>query len=460
MQRLVSATLILLASYAVATGPVVLWHNSDSLIPVFASLEIWTPFYWGQDRFGMFLPLLALPIRDGFWNLIAQNTLSTAFFVAGSAAFAARCQLARPTAWALGLLAALLLFDANLIPLLLFTTNQSYAPALGLFGLAIYFLSRESRPGWVSALALSILGTWTNAGVALLAVCLAITMALAGLERRTAGRVLVLAIAGLVAHRGFQALTPGPLLDVTTLTVPPLTAIPGMLWAFGVDGVAVIGRPFFLVTALLWLLACWSSIGQHDGRVLRLTMLAALVGVAFYWLVMALFFRGVGRHIAPTIPVLIVVPTLVLARSVPQAGRIPIVPLGLLILAAIVAQTGVDWPENVRRRVLSALGQGREETLYAKGVVAVTGDYWDVWPLTFATNMLHERATGERPVLPVTMRSDRLVEERDSVFVVGARVAVIPSGDVGYWNAGPNRPALRPEADFGTYGLAYIAPRP
>jgi hypothetical protein len=27
----------------------------------------------GQDRFGMLLPLLAMPVTDSFWNLMVQN---------------------------------------------------------------------------------------------------------------------------------------------------------------------------------------------------------------------------------------------------------------------------------------------------------------------------------------------------------------------------------------------------
>ena len=61
-------------SYAAAAGWPAQLHNADSLIPVFVSLEGWSLFFWGQDRFGMLLPLLALPIRDGFWNLVVHRT--------------------------------------------------------------------------------------------------------------------------------------------------------------------------------------------------------------------------------------------------------------------------------------------------------------------------------------------------------------------------------------------------
>src|SRR5688500_4546792 len=39
------------------------FHSADSILPVLVSLQRWTPFFWQQDRFGMVVPLLAMPIR-------------------------------------------------------------------------------------------------------------------------------------------------------------------------------------------------------------------------------------------------------------------------------------------------------------------------------------------------------------------------------------------------------------
>ena len=85
------------ASYATAAGWPAQLHNADSLIPAFVSLEGWSLFYWGQDRFGMLLPLLALPVRDGFWNLVVQNMLGTALLLAGMVASLMRCGTSVPS---------------------------------------------------------------------------------------------------------------------------------------------------------------------------------------------------------------------------------------------------------------------------------------------------------------------------------------------------------------------------
>jgi hypothetical protein len=61
-------------------------HNSDSLVPVMMSLYRWTPFYWEQDRFGMLVPLLAIPFKSPLGNLLVQSAINlfcglSAFFL-------------------------------------------------------------------------------------------------------------------------------------------------------------------------------------------------------------------------------------------------------------------------------------------------------------------------------------------------------------------------------------------
>ena len=42
-------------------------------MPVLVSLQRWTPFYWDQERYGMLIPALALPVRDPLLNLLLQR---------------------------------------------------------------------------------------------------------------------------------------------------------------------------------------------------------------------------------------------------------------------------------------------------------------------------------------------------------------------------------------------------
>jgi hypothetical protein len=49
--------------------------NADAVVVYLVSLLKWTPFYWGQDRFGMFTPLLAWPIQNPVANVFFQDFL-------------------------------------------------------------------------------------------------------------------------------------------------------------------------------------------------------------------------------------------------------------------------------------------------------------------------------------------------------------------------------------------------
>src|SRR6266496_3394333 len=59
----------------VSLGGLHKFHCSDTLIPILFSLQKWTPFFWGQDRIGMLVPLLTLPIRHPLVNLLAQDAI-------------------------------------------------------------------------------------------------------------------------------------------------------------------------------------------------------------------------------------------------------------------------------------------------------------------------------------------------------------------------------------------------
>src|SRR5512138_3409683 len=73
-------TAVLLASLAAAAilvdlGRFHALEHADAIVPVLVSLQRWTPFYWDQECYGMLVPLLALPVRDPFWNLLLQRGL-------------------------------------------------------------------------------------------------------------------------------------------------------------------------------------------------------------------------------------------------------------------------------------------------------------------------------------------------------------------------------------------------
>src|SRR5436190_6164551 len=58
---------------AMSGGGLHRFQGSDSIVPVLVSLQRWAPFYWQQDRFGMLVPLIVMPLRNPLLNLAAQG---------------------------------------------------------------------------------------------------------------------------------------------------------------------------------------------------------------------------------------------------------------------------------------------------------------------------------------------------------------------------------------------------
>jgi hypothetical protein len=127
-------------------------------------------------------------------------------------------------------------------------------------------------------------------------------------------------------------------------------------------------------------------------------------------------------------------------------------------MVCLLAQTGLRRPETVRRELIANLGMGRQIPFYANRVSAVTGNYWEVWPIVFATNLLHERQSGLRPVLPVVFRSAPLQSRLVSTLIPGTLVAIVPAGEFDSWTAA-RLPALKVEATYDGYALATVTGR-
>ena len=440
-------------SYGVATGPPASLHNADSLIPIFVSLENWTLFYWGQDRCGMLVPLLALPIRDGFSNLVAQNAISIAIFLFGTAAAFRRTGMRSPRICALGLLVMILAWRTGDVRALLLTTNQSYAPALGLFGLA-FALAPGGRwwPGAVAA-GLMILGTWVNGGVTLLVLCVgAVAMATSPL-RPFARPMVTGAVLSILAYTVLQAFAPEVLLDRTHVSLPSrhLVRVVSVFWT-DLNG-RTLGTLGFLLPAAL--IAAW-LIGRRQAPELRAAIMVVPAGIGLYGAAMMLGFAGHGRHLTPAIAITLGLAITAFGHRWPALLGSRAVLVG--VVACVIAQLGFTSPAEARRRLVETLGKGQAHELHAAGATVVTGDYWPVWPLTFALNLLHEEVDGRRPVLPVVLRAEGLYLSRLAQLVDGVIVVTVPADDRLYWtlHSGLGLPPLVPQSRTSTYSLFRI----
>ena len=143
-----------LLAACVAIGDIHRYTKSDAIMPVLASTQHWTPFYWGQNRFGMLFPLLALPIRSPFLNLCFQSMSS--FFVLFAGIFLASRWLFPTRFWpAIGALTLALVLGLYQESLLLGYSYNPQAPSIGLCiaGVLLIFL-RSSLPAWSQYLSL------------------------------------------------------------------------------------------------------------------------------------------------------------------------------------------------------------------------------------------------------------------------------------------------------------------
>ena len=139
-------------------------HHSDSMIPVLVSLQAWTPFYWGQDRLGMLVPLLVWPVRSPFGNLLAQGFVNVFCVLAAFVLLAryVRRDASYPVLGAVGAAAFLVLAPPFYRFDLMMNHNFGIWLALGLAGL----IAAESRAGRVTgprlllALVLILLAHW------------------------------------------------------------------------------------------------------------------------------------------------------------------------------------------------------------------------------------------------------------------------------------------------------------
>jgi hypothetical protein len=169
--------------YLVLCGVAALWvdfsdfhqqNTSDSLVPVVTSLYRWTPYYWECSRLGMLVPLLAVPFKSPFANLMAQGWL--VLFAAFATYFLLARYVVRRSSWpAVGALASAA-FVLLTLPCTTFVCTfgqPHYAVGMAL-GLAALLLAEQAAAGgalrwWLlPALGLILLAHWVNAGIALI----------------------------------------------------------------------------------------------------------------------------------------------------------------------------------------------------------------------------------------------------------------------------------------------------
>ena len=408
-------------------------EQGDSIVPVLVSLQRWTPFYWDQERYGMLVPLLALPIRDPLANLLFQRA---ALVLAGLAAVVllARHVLAGRD-WPLaGTLSAGMLLAAAPAPWLFeYLGDQPYGLSLvlALGGLAVAEPGADGQRGW-PRLALGFVlvaaAHWVNAATGVLLLALAVARAAADrLEGEVPGSIRArlavdgaLLLAGLAAGQVFlhlwPVLTSFPLrLDVAPL---PLRDLPAAWTALLANAWRDAGRwPAVLLAAAaggLGLLLLPPLRPRLPGTLLRA---AALAAAALAYALFAGSLRWVQenafhwRYLAPSALLVHLAALSLLAEPLARLPRLarPCAMAALALLpAAALAAYGPPSPAGVRADLDRVAGRHTADIL-ASGCRLVAGDYWSVWPAVWHAALVSRERGEPQAVWGVSHRTNATV---------------------------------------------------
>jgi hypothetical protein len=379
------------------------FQHADSLLTVLISTQRWTPFFWGQDRFGMLVPLAAVPIRHPLANLLAQGWMMTA------AALLAPFVMARFLTGAAGAWPAIgactnTLFLLVATPAVQFDwlVAQPYGLSITL-GFASLILAADAQgpPASIMALLLVTLACWVNIGVGLMLAIAAVTVG-----SRTV-RLLALTATGtvivsLTARYGATART------VASLAAPHqwfdgwrqlLQGLPGV--TARPEAVIVVAVATAVATA--WLLRRdafppW----RPAAAICAMAVGTWLVVGTSLWVGMN---RYVFRYMYPTLMIAGVGVSIVVAALFTKRTRALTGAALAVWAAAVVAGYGVPSLARVERDIDSRFG-GRTAAVLSSGATVVAGDYWRVWPAVFHANLALSRTHAPTRVFGLAYRSE------------------------------------------------------
>lgn len=392
--------------YLVIIGP-------DTIVAYMASLEKWTPFFWGQDRYGMLIPLLTLPISNPFYNIVLQNILHIltsvgAFFVLSRFLFSDDHWLEA------GMLSLLLFIGLNgaqdakefLCPW------QIYGPGL-FFGLLALVWAPQNV---VLALLFAVLGAWSNFAMnALLGLLLlAVTLDRAAREGweahlrpflRQGGVLLVSVMIGEGIRYPYRTSFSSQysFLGAFDALIGWVRLFDDHAKAQGASLMVAILPAAFLISALIFS----SRARLHGVRATWRAGLAALVAALWYTMIVGAseFARTNGyprRYLAPLWIFWLVAVSGILVHLLAGEPR-PRKSLAWLFLGAfllMVARFGVPSPQTAWDSLVNRLAANYAPVKEAH-CTHVAGDYYRVWDA-----VLYTRLTEQPKVWAITDRSE------------------------------------------------------
>jgi hypothetical protein len=400
------------------------FRNSDSFVLVLASLEKWTPFFWGQNRLGMLIPLLASPISSPFANLLFQTWLGT--FAGLLASFLlVRYLVGDRVSWSLA--GALVNLSAMyVLPLQVqcyWFAAQPYAVSLALGLSAFILLEKGSVLRWALAILLVLLAHWVNVAVFTILAALAVVHYV--LEKQQSYLTRVLACLSLGALGGWLVLrvfspyrnTPEGLIRPAEWPSAWAQLLHTTLfgWTGGGGDETMVPHPFQLlwlaIPAVVAIIVLLVTPSLQPKRYFQIAATLAAVGLINWLFTGTLIWVRLNSY-APryTYPALLcglaalaILEVPVLEKTLGSKWALRIVTV--LMLVTVGFRYGPPSITQVRRALDQHYGHMTGEILATRAMV-LAGDYWTVWPAVFHANLvLYER--GEHEIIyGLTNRSD------------------------------------------------------
>ena len=393
------------------------FQHADSLLTVLISTQRWTPFFWGQDRFGMLVPLVAMPVRDPMANLLLQGWLMTVAALLAPLVVA-RFLVRRAGGWMAigGLTGALFLLIATPAVQFDWMVTQPYGLSIVLgFAALVVADDRDGHAAAITSLVLLTLASWVNIGVF---VMLAIAAAIGGskpirlVALATSGAALASLAARYLASAhtitalasprqwldGWRQLLEG-LWGVTTVPMAAIAlaagavAAAGWLWRTG----SLPWRPMAAILAMAvgtWLVlgtSLWVGMNRYSFRYMYPTLMIVGVGVSM------MFVAVLGKR----------------TNALPAAA--------LTALAAIaIFRYGSPSVGRIERGFDDRFGRQTAAVLRS-GATVIAGDYWRVWPAVFHVNLTLAKTHVHARVFGLAYRS----EETDPLWKSAARQILV-----------------------------------
>lgn len=481
------AVLALTAALAVwmDLSPLHRFHDSDSLVPVLMSLQRWTPFYWEQNRYGMLVPLLAVPVRGPYHNLLLQVALRL-FAVVLSFFLVARAAVPRPYWPAVGAATLGLYVAGRGLFAHCFLEMQPYpqALALGLTGVMIL----EGRPlaglgawraaGRVGAAALLVgLAFWVSLSLIVWLLAFLLLRRVLGLEPKARLLPFVLVVlafgAGMLAARTAQW-------SSTDWGLAAASTWPHA-WATLVrHAVTFLGAPLVIAAIVVLAGAGLATLGARSPRA-RLAVSAGLclagaaaaellvLGTSSWVRLNDLSIRFLWCALLAAGTALPAVAFILLLEGRERWHRGANIAACLILLPVVFLRFGPPSPAAARAAFARHVGPAAPAILAAR-CTHVIGSYWRVWPAVLqADEILWERGETRR-VWGITTRSRPTRDLWQPRSWAAARVAVLHDDAVaatamGFYRVPPlflaaDGPGLRVYSGSPPGGAAVILPAP